>query len=80
MPIGKKFIYQKPAKNTRKEVNFFMGHPVYIFFNICTFTQIDLAALPCMNDDIEKLFNHIQYQTVPSTCYVLVIYFPLKLS
>jgi hypothetical protein len=30
MPIGKKFIYQKPAKNTRKEVNFFTGHPVFL--------------------------------------------------
>ena len=29
MPIGKKFIYQKPAKNSRKEVNFFTGHPVF---------------------------------------------------
>ena len=28
MPIVRKLMYQKTAKNTRKEVNFFAGHPV----------------------------------------------------
>jgi hypothetical protein len=30
MPIVGKLMYQKSSKNTRKEVIFFLGHPVYL--------------------------------------------------